>query len=125
MAPSRPVISSTVSPFMRSATQKAAIWADVARPSRISVIAAAADADGRSTPRDRAPSTAGHPPRSANVMAENVLPEAGGVPTRSQTRRQAAAVLRRWRRIRRRSFSVAPPQTPSCSRVLNANSRHG
>ena len=132
MAPSSPVISSTVSPFMRRATQKAAIWADVARPSRISVIAAAAEAAGRSTRRLRAPSTAGQPPRSAKLMAENVPPAtARCVPTPARartpeaTRAQAAAVLRRWRRMRRRSFSVAPPQTPSCSRLFSAYSRHG
>jgi hypothetical protein len=44
---------------------------------------------------------------------------------RGRLRRAAQADLRRWRRMRRLSFSVAPPHTPSRSREERAYSRHG
>ena len=67
MAASRPVSSSTDSPFIRRATTKPASWAGVAAPSRISASAAWACSAVRSWPATSGPSTAGHPPRSASV----------------------------------------------------------
>ena len=52
---SRPVISSTVSPFMRRPIMNAAICAGDAAPSRISVSAAPACADGEVAPRRQRP----------------------------------------------------------------------
>ncbi len=47
MTRAEPVISSTVSPFMRSAVMYAAIWASVASPCMISRITASASASVR------------------------------------------------------------------------------
>src|SRR5512147_183763 len=50
MTRAEPVISSTVSPFMRSAVIYAAIWASVASPCMISRITASASASVRCVP---------------------------------------------------------------------------
>ena len=56
MARAKPTSSSTVSPFIRKAIRKAAIWAWVAWPLRMVCMAASASADdrfSRSTTRSR------------------------------------------------------------------------
>src|SRR5690606_15650219 len=68
MAPTRPVSSSTVSPFAFRATTNAAIWAGVAWPASTSVNAAAASSASRSPPASRRRRTADQPPRSARVV---------------------------------------------------------
>src|SRR3954469_21210620 len=60
MASTRPAISSTVSPLMRRATMNAAICAEVALPSRMSAIAAAACSVVRSEPAVSGPRTSTH-----------------------------------------------------------------
>ena len=60
IAVTSPAISSTVSPLMRSATMNAAIWADVALPLRMSVMAAAAWSVVRSWPDVSGPRTSTH-----------------------------------------------------------------
>ena len=50
MAATKPVISDTVSPLQRSPNRKAAIWAGVALPSRMSARAAPASDAARSIP---------------------------------------------------------------------------
>ena len=67
MASSIPPISEVVSPFIRRATMNPAIWAGVASPARISVMAARASTGVRSRREVSAPSTPGQPPSSASV----------------------------------------------------------
>src|SRR5581483_3625795 len=55
-----------VSPLMRRPTAKAAIWAGVASPRRISAIAAAASSRKRSAPAHSGARTAGQPPISSS-----------------------------------------------------------
>lgn len=64
----QPVISSTVSPFIRRPVINAAIWAGVASPSMISVITAAASASERSCP-----STTAWMPSLIIVMPSNAI----------------------------------------------------
>ena len=131
MAPTSPVISSTVSPLHRIPKMNAAIWAGVALPSRMSAMAARASCWARWPPDTRRARTAGHPPArrasgpgpSTSRPSRKPLPEPGGScgpgppgPLRP--------IDRRRRMIRRRSRSVAPPHTPSFSREVRAHSRH-
>ena len=69
IAAAMPAISSGVSPFMRSATARAPIWAGVASPSRICSMLARANSGGRSSR-----STA----RAMAVRITGVPPSAGG-----------------------------------------------
>ena len=90
IAATSPVISSTVSPLMRKPTASAAICAGVASPRRISAIAAAAWAAGRSAPAVSGPRTAGHPPNSSSVTTAEATRTCGagagdgGVPAPSR-----------------------------------------
>ncbi len=59
MVRARPTTSATVSPLARSATAKAAIWAEVAEPDMISRIAQAVSSADRCSPDRRAESRAG------------------------------------------------------------------
>ena len=64
-------------------------------------------------PSSRVPRTTGQPPCSAKARSA----------MRGNATAGAQEARRRWRRMRRRSFSVAPPHTPSFSRPWRANSR--
>src|SRR5690606_24435457 len=64
MASSMPLSSSTVSPFIRRATMKAAICAEVAAPSSTSAMASRARSAGRSRPAVRSARTDGHPSKA-------------------------------------------------------------
>ena len=94
MASTMPTSSSTVSPFIRRATMKAAIWAGLAAPSRISAIVARLTARSSDPPSIRVPSTTGHPPCSAkprSAMRGEPTPTAlGGPPALPE---DAAALL--------------------------------
>src|SRR5438105_684540 len=56
----RPVISSTVSPFVRSATRNAPIWPGLASPDMIERMAAPAACSSKSSPRTSADSVSAH-----------------------------------------------------------------
>ncbi len=106
-ASSNPLSSSGVSPLARSATTNPINCAAVASPDRIVAIASRACEAGRSRPSTSSVRSAGHPPRSSKALICS-----------------GYAVRRRWRIIRRRSRSVAPPQIPDFSRACRACSRH-
>ncbi len=108
MASTIPTSSGTVSPFMRRATMKAAICAGLAAPSRISAMLAWADV------------TIEVPPSMQGAEHDGPAAVRGN---RSPPPASSGSARRRWRRMRRRSFSVAPPHTPSFSRPWSANSR--
>ena len=105
-ASSRPLSSSGDSPLARRATTKPMSWAAVASPDRMVAIAARACDAGRSRPSTSSVKSAGQPPKSSSAFIES-----------------GYAVRRRWRIIRRRSRSVAPPQIPDFSLACKACSR--
>ena len=109
-----PTSSSTSSPFIRSATTNAAICAGLAAPSSTSAMVGprlvlAEGAPIHELAEDDRPPT---------VFRKAEISHAANLPVGRYEAR------RRCRRMRRRSFSVAPPQTPSFSRPWRANSRH-
>jgi len=74
IASTMPVSSSIVSPFMRMATMKAAIWLSAARPASISASTIWVCAAVRSWPAWRVPRMVAHPPAVSNsvVMAPSL-----------------------------------------------------
>ena len=103
MASTMPTSSSTVSPFIRRATTKAAIWAGLAAPSRISAIVA------RRTARVERPALheGAEDDRPPAVLRRTTQVRHGGEPTAEPARRPSGVAAgcggapSRWRRPRR------------------------
>jgi hypothetical protein len=66
MARTNPVTSATDSPLARRATNKAAVWAGVASPSKTCSITHSASVTSREPPSNRRLRTPGHPPSASN-----------------------------------------------------------
>ena len=94
MASTMPPSSATVSPFIRRATMKAAIWAGLAAPSRISVIVTRAVSASRSPPSKRVPRIDGPPAvRGEALVSHRREPTAGGSGGPPALPEDAAALL--------------------------------
>ena len=101
MASTMPPSSATVSPFIRRATMKAAIWAGLAAPSRISAMVTRAVSASRSPPSMRVPRMTGHPPRAANCVTGRPSRGSGLRPSGRSSRCSPGG----WQRL-------APPALP-------------
>ena len=96
----KPISSSTVSPFMRSAVRKAAIWALVAAPDMMASIAAAASMRVRSRRSTSA--------RTASVMMGLVMGSASGRDSTSDAAAAGPATRRRSPACRGGLVSTGP-----------------